>query len=419
MILSVDKLEPGMTVARDVKNVNEAILLVAGTELTSQHLRRLKMWGIDALHVADREGSAAAQPTQVPAHLQQSAEARVQRRFKFQPANAPALETWRQVAIRRTALGLAQQAASATPESPSAAPPPPPPPQVPRQPRATDVRAFVQRIPRLPSLSTIYYDLVREARNPEASIDAVSAIIAKDQSLASRVLRLANSVFYALPTEIGTLNEAVQLIGMHEIQNLVLATSVIKAFERMPTKLVSVAGFWRHSISCGLASSILADRRHDPLPERFFVGGLLHDIGRLVLFINSVPEALEVLRRSESESRLAHEIEREILGFDHAALGAELLSFWKLPHSLSEMVGGHHDSFRPPGSSTDSFHIHYADFIISVLELGSTGEVFVPPLVVPSNCHRFLLDEESIPALVEELDAQCDQVFPLLAPQSA
>jgi HD-like signal output (HDOD) protein len=227
-------------------------------------------------------------------------------------------------------------------------------------------------------------------------------------------LRLANSVFYALPTEISTLNQAVQLIGLHEIQNLVLATSVIKAFDRLPTRVVDVASFWRHSIACGLACAILADRRHDPLPERFFVGGLLHDIGRLVLFINSTADAVEVLRRTESESRLAHELERELIGFDHAALGAELLTFWKLPHSLCEMVGGHHDTFRPPGSSTDAFHIHYADFIVSLLELGSTGEVFVPPLVVPSNCHRFLLDEESILAMVEELDIQCEEVFPIL-----
>jgi HD-like signal output (HDOD) protein len=300
---------------------------------------------------------------------------------------------------------LVQQPSSFTAEVQTNHAPAPSSTLVPRQVRSADVQAFVQRIPRLPSLP----------QNPDGTIDAVSAIIRKDQSLASRVLRLANSVFYALPTEISTLDQAVQLIGLHEIQNLVLATSVIKAFDRLPTRVVDVASFWRHSIACGLASALLADRRHDPLPERFFVGGLLHDIGRLVLFLNRTAEAVEVLRRTESESRLSHELERELLGFDHALLGAELLTFWKLPHSLGEMVGGHHDEFRPPGSSTDAFHIHYADFIVSLLELGTSGEVFVPPLVVPSNCHRFLLDEENIPTLVEELDIQCEEIFPILA----
>jgi HD-like signal output (HDOD) protein len=278
-----------------------------------------------------------------------------------------------------------------------------------------DVKTFVQRSTKLPSLPSLYYELVQATQDPNASIAEISSILRRDQSLVSRLLRLANSVFYGLPTAVGTLEEAVQLIGLREIQNLVLATTVIKAFDKLPTRLVDVMSFWKHSIACGMASALLAEQRHDPLPERFFVGGLLHDIGRLVLFINAPLESQEILRRCEREAELAHKIEREVIGFDHATLGTELVSYWKLPHVLGEMVGGHHNTPGSTSALADAFLVHYADFITSTLEYGNSGELFVAPLVVPPRCQSYLLEEDQIEFLISELDKQCDDIFPILA----
>lgn len=271
----------------------------------------------------------------------------------------------------------------------------------------------------LPSLPALYYKLVEAIQNPDSSVEEISGIIQKDQSLASRLLRLANSGFYGFPSDIGTLGEAVQLIGLREVQDLVLATSVINTFDKVPGRLVDVASFWQHSIACGIASALLAEQRHDPAPERFFVGGLLHDIGRLILFVKAPEESREILERCEQEEQLASRIELEVLGFDHATLGAELIDLWKLPQSLREMVGSHHDPSASPVVFLDAFVVHYADFITSALEYGKSGELFVSPLVVPSNRARWLMEDDRIEALVTELDRKCEEIFPILNEERA
>jgi putative nucleotidyltransferase with HDIG domain len=277
-----------------------------------------------------------------------------------------------------------------------------------------DARTFAQRAGDLPSLPALYYELVEVIGDPDSPVETISNLLQQDQSLALRLLRLANSGFYGFPSDIGTLDEAVQLIGLRELQDLVLATSVIKSFEKVPGHLVDVGSFWRHSIACGLASAMLAEQRHDPVPERFFVGGLLHDIGRLILFLNAPEESRLILDRCEKEERLAQDVEVEVLGFDHAMLGAELIDLWKLPQSLREMVGSHHDPSASPVVFLDAFVVHYADFIVSALEYGKSGEVFVSPLVVPSNRARWLMEDDRIEALVTELDHTCEEVFPIL-----
>jgi HD-like signal output (HDOD) protein len=284
----------------------------------------------------------------------------------------------------------------------------------------TDVQSFAQNAGKLPSLPALYYELNEAVQNPDSSLEEIVGILEKDQGLSSRLLRLANSAFYGVPSQIGTLAEAVQIIGFRQVQDLVLSTSVIQAFQNVPEDLLDVGSFWKHSIACGLASALLARQRHDPVPERLFLGGLLHDIGRLVLVLKAPAESVKILRRCESEQALASPIEQQELGFDHAALGAELLRLWKLPLPLREMVHGHHN----PGVSSvmfpDTFLIHYADFITSALQYGRSGEVFLAPLVVPDNCQRFLMEDDRVDLLAVELDQRCAEVFSILAsPASA
>jgi len=277
----------------------------------------------------------------------------------------------------------------------------------------TDAATFAFQSGTPPTLSVIYYELSAAIEDLDSSIDDVSSVIRKDQGMVSRILRLANSAFYGLPSQVGTLGEAVQIIGLNEIKDLVLATAVISAF-KMPPHLVDVASFWKHSIACGLACSLLAEEQHDPQPERFFVAGLLHDIGRLMVFLKAPKEGIQILERADHEGMLASAMEREILGFDHAELGAELVSFWKLPHSLKEMVGSHHNPAKCTTVTADAFLVHYADFIASVIGYGNSGEAFVAPLRIPKGCDTLLVSESRLPALAEELEVRCEDVFPIL-----
>jgi len=232
--------------------------------------------------------------------------------------------------------------------------------------------------------------------------------------LTSRLLRLANSALYGFPSQIGTLEEAVQLIGLRQIQDLVLATCVIRVFDQIPIGMVDVPAFWEHSIACGMASALLAQAQHDPAPERFFVGGLLHDVGWLVLFLKAPRESREILDRSESSGRLTTYIEHEVLGFDHAMLGEALISSWQLPPSLREMVGCHHNPTRSRIAFMDATIVHCADFITTALDFGHSGERWVPPLVIPDACRRPVIEVEWLPSIIDELEVKCEQLLPIL-----
>ncbi len=417
MILPLAKLQPGMHIARDVSNLNGMVLLTAGTALTAHHLRVLNIWGVQGVHVAD-QGDRPAEPPITPA-LRQVAENYVNHRLRY-ATDSPSFAVWKELAVRRTANRWADQPPSVgvphgskAPQSGEATPPTWPVAAVPatRHRAASNARDFVRQSAGLPSLPSLYYELVRNIHNGDASVNTVCGIIRKDHGLVARLLRLANSVFYGLPLEVDSPEDAVQIIGFNEVQNLVLATSIIKAFDKMASDQMDAPSFWLHSIACATASSMLAEQWYDPLPERFFVGGLLHDSGRLLMLLNAPEQSREILRRCQAETALAMEIEQQVLGFDHVVLGAELASYWKLPDSLWEMVRCHHNPAAAIGHPKDAFFISYADFIASVLEFGKSGELFPYPLLVQPEHEPFLLDEEQIPLVASELETQCAQLF--------
>ncbi len=266
-----------------------------------------------------------------------------------------------------------------------------------------DVTSFVRQVGKLPALPTLFYELNQEVENPNSAISSIGEIVRKDQSLTSQLLKLANSALYCFPSEVETIDDALQLIGLREMRDLALATYAIGAFPDLPKDLVDPTEFWKHSIACAIASALIAEERHDPAPERFFVGGLLHDIGRLILYLKAGPESAEILRRYETDDLPPWAIETEVMGFDHAVLGAELLSQWKLPVTLVEMVERHHRPAKVHKSMGDDATIHYADFIVSALGFGTSGESTVWP-VSDEAAKRSMLLETRIEPLVQQLE---------------
>jgi putative nucleotidyltransferase with HDIG domain len=277
-----------------------------------------------------------------------------------------------------------------------------------------DASAFLKKVAKLPSLPSLYYELERAVENPNSSIVTIGNIVRKDLSMASRLLKLANSAYYSFPTKVETIEEALQLIGLREMRDMALATCVIGTFKDVPPNLVNVRDFWRHSIACGVTSSILAERRHDPTPERFFVGGLLHDIGRLMMYLGAPKESEQILQQYAQEKAPPCRVELQVLGFDHSELGAALLTSWKIPAPLTDMVAHHHAPSPFSASVVDCAIVHYADFITTALEFGSSGERCISP--VYEDClKRFPMDESQIESVVLETEARCEQLCAILS----
>jgi len=261
----------------------------------------------------------------------------------------------------------------------------------------------------MPTLPTVYNRIKEAVEDPDSSFDDIAGIAYNDQGLSARLLRLANSAFYGYPSSISSISDALTVIGLQQFKNMALATSIMDMFKGIPPELANVEQFWRKSIACGLCARIMAIELREANSERFFLGGLLHRVGRLIL-CKEMPEAsLEILKAAEARVARIHQIETEMLGFNHAEVGGALLEYWNLPHSISELVRHYIKPVLARISVQDVSLIHLADFLTEALELGRTGERFVPDFSEAAWGHSGLR-ETSLYYIAEELKRQYDEV---------
>lgn len=233
----------------------------------------------------------------------------------------------------------------------------------------------------LPTLPTVYSRLEAAIEDPRSSTTSISAVISSDATLTARLLRIANSAMFQFPSQITSISTAVRVVGTRQIRDLALATIVIGMFERFNPPVGKMEMFWQHSIACGVAARVVGAQRREVNVERFFVAGLLHDIGSLLLYLH-MPEQMMVAMKHASEGSLPlHVIEKDLIGFDHAELGAALLSQWGLPAALHRAVRYHHSPDQCVDFRMDASIVHVSDVIVNALEIGNRPDAFVPPLM--------------------------------------
>jgi len=247
---------------------------------------------------------------------------------------------------------------------------------------ATNLRPseLVQGSVKLASPPLIYERLMEIINHPRGGAADVAKVIREDTALTARLLKVVNSAFFSFPRRVDTVSQAVTVVGTSQVRDLALATSVVTLFKDVPADLADMDGFWRHSLACGVGARVLASLRRESNVERFFVAGILHDVGKLVLYLRAPDEAREALEEARSANILLHQAERQVLGFDHAQVGEALLDLWNMPASLREAIHFHHNPRRAARFPVETAAVHTADVMANALGLGTGGERFVPPL---------------------------------------
>ena len=243
--------------------------------------------------------------------------------------------------------------------------------------RARELAALVDAVPSLPA---VFLRLTAVVDDPRSAIRDMEEVVYEDPALAGRLLRLANSAYFGFPGHVDSLSRAITLVGTRQLRDLALATSVLDLFSGVASDVVSMASFWRHSVATGLLARALATWQREANAEQFFVAGLLHDIGRLVLLIKANESMVQALERSRVDDVLLHVVERDILGFDHVALGNELLRQWNLPPAICAGVAFHHLPMRAGANIPTAALVHVADVMANAIAFGSSGMDAVPPL---------------------------------------
>jgi HD-like signal output (HDOD) protein len=270
-----------------------------------------------------------------------------------------------------------------------------------------DIRKLIEQSPQISSLPTIFYQINAAVEDPECSFVEIGEIINGDPSLAARLLRIVNSSFFGFPSKIETISHAVTIVGMAQLHDLALATTVVNQFKGIPKNLISMEKFWLHSVATGLAARIIAVYRREPNADRFYLMGMLHDLGRLVLFLN-IPDQMQNVMSSYEEEGLLHEVENKIIGADHANVVGMLLEMWKLPEMLQEAVAHHHTPAQAVHYPTAAAIVHVADIVAHAMEIGTCGERYVPPL--SAKAWEILdLPTNLLSSIIEQVDRQANE----------
>lgn len=205
-------------------------------------------------------------------------------------------------------------------------------------------------IRQLPSLPAVVGELIRTLDNESAGIDQLAEGIAKDQSLAARALRVANSPFYGIQHKVSSIHDAIVILGFRAVGSLVMAASVTGYFTPPKGVPFDLGHFWRHGLGTALCARALA--RHAGLDtEAGFSAGLLHDIGVLMLLTTRPEHYARVLAHREEQDCHVPEAELAMLGFDHAQAGEALTSRWRFPADIVRAVALHH---KPEGRYGDA-----------------------------------------------------------------
>lgn len=213
----------------------------------------------------------------------------------------------------------------------------------------------------------IYVRITEVLDSPTADAEAIGRIVEQDPALVARLLKIVNSAFYGFPGRVDSVSKAVTMLGINELRMLVMATSVIERFSSFPNGLISMRDFWSHSLRTALFAKFLAEqhpkKRH---LSSAFMCGLLHDIGRIILYDKAPDLSRAAVLQANAERIPDYEAELDVFGFTHADVGAGLIDLWKLPTVFQITARFHHDPSLADEFQMETAFVYLANCIANV-----------------------------------------------------
>jgi HD-like signal output (HDOD) protein len=245
------------------------------------------------------------------------------------------------------------------------------------------VRTMVGRIQDILPLPNVVNAILKTVNDPYASLEKVSDTILRDQALTAKVLKLINSAYYGVTTSVGTVSQAVSLLGLETIKNLAMAISLAEGLYRYSGLPFGRGSLWHHSQACGVATSLVAEAAGYASPEEAIIVGLIHDIAK-ALWTELFPERfLAVIKAVQLEGRDPLEVEVEYLTVPHAVVGSWMLEKWELPEIFQKAVALHHE-IQPekvdPPLLLLSRCLYVGNLMAKLLNLGEGGNYRLGPL---------------------------------------
>lgn len=263
-------------------------------------------------------------------------------------------------------------------------------------------------VDRMPTFSPATAKIIQLTNNLNASANEIMVAIRLDPILTGKVLQLVNSAYFSLAQKVTNLNRALVYLGINTIRNLALSTAVLQTLDMQNKELAEVVRpAWRHSLATAVCSKMIAKVANVPKNniEEYFIAGLLHDIGKIVL--------IQAFYRSiRYESGISPAEERFRYGVNHNELGASILKKWRFSDDLVDAVGAHHS---PKRENKISYFLHVADAMTYQLGLNAGGDGKAPekavvvPLLAEDAWTVLGVSEEAVKAELQSAEEQIEK----------
>ncbi|MFO8033279.1 MAG: HDOD domain-containing protein [Desulfohalobiaceae bacterium] len=410
--IATQNLQPGMVTRQDIKDKNGRLILPENTSIEAKHLRMLKMWGIYEADIQQAEGDEAPPQTRASSVSTEQLKAAgriISPRYAQTNTEHPCIKA----IFKQHALTLAERIASGQEvQAEQKAPAQEPLEKDIKDLPAVKLSSILGKDIELFTLPDIFYRLKEIINNPRSSAQDIAQVVANDTALTARTLKLVNSPFYGFPQKIETISKAVTVIGTKQLSTLALGLSVLKLFKDVPSTYLDMDKFWRHCLAVGLCAKLISEHIDYPESEKMFVGGILHDLGRLVL-LKKVPEhTAAAIKYTWNNDVFLTQAEKKCIGMTHSIVGAELCNYWKLSPFLVDAVKYHHAP-RQGRHSYECSIVHLAEIMVNALEIGSSAEKMVLQLN-PQAWDSLNISYNAIPPILKQLNNEIDSILELL-----
>ena len=222
----------------------------------------------------------------------------------------------------------------------------------------------------LPPMHEVVMKAQEIMADPDSGIEDLAAIIETDQSIVAMILKMINSAHYGLSGKVSSIRQACSLLGLRTLQEVIITVGVSKVLGRKLKGYAFESGeLWLHSIATGFCSRILAERKNRELVSDAYVGGLLHDAGKIILdqYVLERKDAFKDFIKDETKTVL--DAEKRILGFDHAEIASDICRKWNIPENVTLAIQYHH---YPSHSDENelAYIVHTADYLVRLSGLG-------------------------------------------------
>lgn len=265
------------------------------------------------------------------------------------------------------------------------------------------VEEILKSVRDLPPLPQSVERVLQLTDDPQSTVGEVAAAVAMDQALVADILKLANSAYYGFSRRIGTIQEAIVLLGFATVRSLIFASSVKGLLGRkMEGYFLEAGELWRHSLGCAVAARIVAKRARYRGIENAFVAGLLHDIGKVVLSFYVHSQFAEIVGLTKASDISFIQAEKQVLGIDHCEVGSAIAQHWNLPDDLASAIRDHHQPSRAGEARDLASIVHLADALCLMMGVGIGGDGLLYPLCLDV-LGQLDLDVRDIESLLSEV----------------